>query len=64
MQTDKTFRVRILQKSGTLARLIIAMSKTGVMFNNIETKNAGRQYLYRDITVEVDNEIQYHCCPN
>lgn len=62
MQTDKTFRVRVPREQGALARLISALSKTGVMFSNIETRYIGRRYAYRNITVEVASETQFEEC--
>src|SRR6185312_3928901 len=32
---------------------------TGVWFGNIKTRHIGRKYVYRDITIEFDNEAQY-----
>lgn len=62
MQTDKTFRVRLPREQGSLARLISAISQTGVMFSNIETRYIGLRYAYRNITVEVNSEAQFEEC--
>jgi malate dehydrogenase (oxaloacetate-decarboxylating) len=59
MQTDKTFQVRIPQEHGAFARLIDAITATGVYFGNIKTRHIGRKYVYRDITIEFDSEAQY-----
>src|SRR6476660_3279669 len=59
MQTDKTFQVRLPQEHGSFARLIDAITATGVSFGNIKTRHMGRKYVYRDITIEFDCEAQF-----
>ena len=59
MQTDKTFRLRVSQVPGTFAKLVSAIASTGVSLGNITTRHIGRKYIYRDITVEFENEQQF-----
>lgn len=59
MQTDKTFQVRIPQEHGAFAKLIDAITATGVSFGNIKTRHIGRKHVYRAITIEFDSEVQY-----
>jgi malate dehydrogenase (oxaloacetate-decarboxylating) len=61
MQTDKTFRLRISQTTGTFSKVIAAITSTDVSFGNITTRHIGRKYVYRDITVEFQTERQFQC---
>src|SRR3954454_119667 len=59
MQTDKTFQLRIPQSPGNFSRVVAAIAATGVSFGNITTRQFGRTHIYRDITVEFQNEAQF-----
>ena len=59
MQTDKTFQLRISQQPGNFSKLVAAIAATGVSFGNITTRQFGRAYIYRDITVEFISEAQF-----
>lgn len=56
MNTDKTFRIRHLNRPESFARLISALSEQGVTVAGVATVHTGQTHAYRDLTLSLRSE--------